>query len=340
MTLEGVAQAPPTPTEGPAAASPAAASSAAAPPIAGSPAVTSSAAAPPIATSPAITSSATASPIATSPAATPPGDLEPPRYLGSPRRRPAVSTAVRGAVPLLLVTAWWYGTGSGAISPDVLAGPGAVLGALGELVATGQLGDYLLASARRAGLGVLAGGGIGLLLGVVAGLSALGEELIDPTMQMKRAVPFLALVPLFISWFGVEETFKVVLIAVAAVGPMYAYSYLGVRGADRKTVEAARGFGLTGPRLVLGVVIPTALPNILMALRICLSVSLTGLIAAEQIGATEGIGYLVTLAQQYYRSDYMVLCILIYAVLGLLIDLAIRGVERLAMPWRGHVAAR
>ncbi|MER5418243.1 ABC transporter permease [Streptosporangium roseum] len=300
-----------------------------------SPAAASSAAASPITASP-----ITAAPDAAPPAATAPGALEPPRYLGSRRRRPAVSTAVRVTVPLLLVAAWWYGTGSGAISPDVLAGPGAVLGALGELVATGQLGDYLLASARRAGLGVLAGGGIGLLLGVVAGLSALGEELIDPTMQMKRAVPFLALVPLFISWFGVEETFKVVLIAVAAVGPMYAYSYLGVRGVDRKTIEAARGFGLTGARLALGVIVPTALPNILMALRICLSVSLTGLIAAEQIGATEGIGYLVTLAQQYYRSDYMVLCILIYAVLGLLIDLAIRGVERLAMPWRGQVAAR
>ncbi|MBB2911229.1 sulfonate transport system permease protein [Streptosporangium becharense] len=266
--------------------------------------------------------------------------LETPRYLGTRRRRPAVSAAVRVLVPLLLLAAWWYGTDSGAVPPDVLAGPGAVAGAFGELVATGQLGEYLLASARRAGLGVLVGGGLGLLLGVVAGLSALGEELIDPTMQMKRAVPFLALVPLFISWFGVEETFKVVLIAVAAVGPMYAYSYLGVRGVDRKTVEAARGFGLRGARLAAEVIIPTALPNILMALRICLSVSLTGLIAAEQIGATEGIGYLVTLAQQYYRSDYMVLCILIYAVLGLVIDLLIRGVERLAMPWRGQVAAR
>ncbi|GAA2878998.1 ABC transporter permease [Streptosporangium fragile] len=285
----------------------------------------------------------TATPPVPAPAAempAPPGALETPRYLGARRRRPAVSAAVRILVPLLLLVSWWYGTSSGAIPPDVLAGPGAVAGALGELVATGQLGDYLLASAHRAGLGVLAGGGIGLLLGVVAGLSALGEELIDPTMQMKRAVPFLALVPLFISWFGVEETFKVVLIAVAAAGPMYAYSYLGVRGVDRKTVEAARGFGLGGVRLAVGVIIPTALPNILMALRICLSVSLTGLIAAEQIGATEGIGYLVTLAQQYYRSDYMVLCILIYAVLGLVIDLLIRGVERLAMPWRGQVAAR
>ncbi|MFF4414885.1 ABC transporter permease [Streptosporangium sp. NPDC001559] len=274
------------------------------------------------------------------PTATRLSPLEPPRYLGSRRRAPGLSVPLRLLVPLVLLAAWWYGTASGLISPEILAGPGAVVGALGELAATGQLGDYLLASARRAGLGVLAGGGVGLLLGVVAGLSALGEELVDPTMQMKRAVPFLALVPLFISWFGVEETFKVVLIAVAAASPMYAYTYLGVRGVDRKIVEAARGFGLTGAGLAFGVIIPTALPSVLMALRICLSVSLTGLIAAEQIGATEGIGYLVTLAQQYYRTDYMVLCVVIYAVLGLLIDLVIRAVERVAMPWRGQVTAR
>ncbi|MCG5212771.1 ABC transporter permease [Streptosporangium sp. KLBMP 9127] len=244
------------------------------------------------------------------------------------------------SVPSLLLAAWWVGSAGGGIPADVLAHPASVVGALRELVATGQFGDYVAASAVRAGLGVLLGGGVGLVLGVVAGLSALGEELVDPTMQMKRAVPFLALVPLFISWFGVGETFKVLLIAVASAGPMYAYSYLGVRGVDRKVVEAARGFGLKGFGLAFGVIIPSALPSILMALRICLSVALTGLIAAEQIGATEGIGYLVTLAQQYYRSDYMVLCILIYAVLGLAIDLAIRGVERLAMPWRSHVAAR
>ncbi|MGW5683038.1 ABC transporter permease [Nonomuraea sp. NPDC003754] len=260
--------------------------------------------------------------------------LEEPRFLGTRRRPPALSAAVRGSVPLLLLAAWWYGSAGGAIPSDVLAAPEQVAGALGELAGTGQLGDYLLASAHRAGLGVLLGGGLGLLLGVVAGLSALGEELVDPTMQMKRAVPFLALVPLFISWFGVEETFKVVLIAVAAAGPMYAYTYLGVRGVDRKLVEAARGFGLKGPALALGVVVPTALPNILMALRVSLSVALTGLIAAEQIGATEGIGYLVTLSQQYYRNDYMILCVVIYAVLGLAIDLAVRGVERVSMPWR------
>lgn len=261
-------------------------------------------------------------------------ELEAPAFLAVRRRAPAASLAVRVSVPLLLLALWWYGSASGAVPADVLAGPGAVLRALGELASTGQLAEYLAASAHRAGLGVLLGGGIGLVLGVVSGLSALGEELVDPTMQMKRAVPFLALVPLFISWFGVGETFKVVLIGVSAVAPMYAYTYLGVRGVDRKVVEAARGFGLRGWRLAFGVVIPTALPSILMALRICLSVSLTGLIAAEQIGATEGIGYLVTLAQQYFRGDYMLLCVVVYAVLGLAIDLAIRGVERLVLRWR------
>ncbi|MFI6519397.1 ABC transporter permease [Spirillospora sp. NPDC050679] len=267
-------------------------------------------------------------------------DLRPPAWIGTRRRRPLVSLAVRASVPVLLVALWWYGSASGRVSPDVLTGPGAVLGAFEELVGTGQLADYLLASARRTALGVLAGAGLGLLLGIAAGLSALGEELIDPTLQMKRAVPFLALVPLFISWFGVGETFKIVLIAVAALAPMYAYTYLGVRGVDRKVVEAARGFGLRGARLAALVVVPSALPSILMALRISLSVSLTGLIAAEQIGATEGIGYLVTLAQQYYRNDYMVLCIVVYALLGLAIDLAVRGAERLAMPWQRQVRAR
>ncbi|TMR05630.1 ABC transporter permease [Actinomadura soli] len=278
--------------------------------------------------------------VARRPAAGPVDELRPPPWIGQRRRRPAISLALRVSVPLALLVAWWWGAGSGRIPPDVLTGPGAVLSALGELASTGQLADYVLASARRAALGVLVGCGAGLVLGAAAGLSALGEELIDLTLQMKRAVPFLALVPLFISWFGVGETFKVALIAVAASAPMYAYVYLGVRSVDRKVVEAARGFGLRGARLAVSVVLPSALPSVLMALRISLSVSLTGLIAAEQLGATEGIGYLVTLAQQYYRNDYMVLCILIYALLGLLIDLAIRGLERLATPWRGQVTAR
>jgi sulfonate transport system permease protein len=260
--------------------------------------------------------------------------LETPRFLGNRPRRRARTIAVRASVPILLLAGWWLGAANGWIRGAVLASPADVLRALVELEQSGELKTFLLASLGRAGLGVALGVGTGLLLGVGAGVAAVGEELIDPTMQMLRAVPFLALVPLIISWFGIDETFKVVLIAAASTFPMYAYTYLGVKGVDRKLVEAARSFGLGGWRLLATVILPAALPNLLMALRICLAISVVGLIAAEQVGTTKGIGYLVMLAKQYYRPDYMVLCVVLYATLGLIFDGVIRLLERTLMPWR------
>ncbi|MEV0244958.1 ABC transporter permease [Nocardia sp. NPDC050712] len=257
------------------------------------------------------------------------------------KSRPAwLSVPLRFLLPTLIIAAWWIGSATGALEPQVLAGPGKVWTAFTELLGTGQLVDFALASFTRAALGVALGVGLGLLLGLVAGLSSLGEELVDSTMQIVRAVPFLALVPLFIAWFGIDELYKVLLIAVATIAPMYAYTYLGVRNVDRKVVEAARGFGLTGVRLVLEVILPSALPGVLMALRVCLSISITGLIAAEQVGTTEGVGYLVTLAQEYNRTDYMVLCVVLYALLGLIFDGLVRIAEKYAMPWRRQVAIR
>ncbi|MBF6418320.1 ABC transporter permease [Nocardia farcinica] len=257
------------------------------------------------------------------------------------RSRPAwVSVPLRFLLPALFVAAWWIGSATGAISERVIAGPPAVWTAFTELLGNGQLIDFALASFVRAALGVGIGVSAGLLLGLVSGLSALGEELVDSTMQILRAVPFLALVPLFIAWFGIDELYKILLIAVATVAPMYAYTYLGVRNVDRKMVEAARGFGLSGARLVREVVLPSALPGVLMALRVWLSISITGLIAAEQVGTREGVGYLVTLAQEYNRTDYMVLCVVLYALLGLVFDGLVRLLERFAMPWRKQVAIR
>jgi sulfonate transport system permease protein len=267
-------------------------------------------------------------------------DLERPQFLGTVPRPRSLSVVVRASVPVLLLLAWWYATSADRISPTVLASPGAVARALLELYQTGELRQFLLASFARVGAGVGVGVAVGLVLGVSSGLSAIGEDLVDPTMQMLRAVPFLALAPLLISWFGIDETFKVVLIACASTFPMYAYSYLGVRNVDRKMVEAARSFGLHGWRLLLQVILPSTLPSILMALRICLAISVVGLIAAEQVGTTRGIGYLVLLAKQYFRQDYMVLCILLYASLGLLFDGLIRFLERICMPWRRHSTIR
>lgn len=266
--------------------------------------------------------------------------LAPPRYhVARPRRR-WLSLAMRASVPIALLVAWWWGCRSGAIPSSVLASPGDVARAFVELNGTGELREFLLASLARALAGVTLGVTIGLVLGVSAGLTTLGEELIDPTLQMVRAVPFLALAPLLISWFGIDETFKVVLIACTSAFPMYGYTYVGVRNVDRKVVEAARDFGLRGPRLLFQVILPGALPSLLMALRICLAISVVGLIAGEQVGTTKGIGYLVLLAKQYFRQDYMVLCVLLYATLGLTYDFLIRALERFAMPWRRHVAVR
>ncbi|MGW6033946.1 ABC transporter permease [Gordonia terrae] len=266
--------------------------------------------------------------------------LETPRTRKQRSRPVWLSLPLRFLGPGVIVAVWWIGTATGTISPAVLASPGAVFDAFVELYRTGQLVDFALASLERAALGVGLGVGVGLILGVLAGLYTLGEELIDSTMQINRAIPFLALVPLFIAWFGIDNTFKVLLIAIATVSPMYAYSYLGVRNVDRKMIEAAQGFGLTGGRLILGVIIPAALPGILMALRICLSISITGLIAAEQVGTREGIGYLVSLAQEYNRTDYMILCVVLYAILGLIFDLIVRILEKYSMPWRAGVTVR
>ncbi|NKV79294.1 ABC transporter permease subunit [Rhodococcus hoagii] len=268
-------------------------------------------------------------------------ELETPAYRRQ-RSRPAwLSLPLRLLVPAVLVAGWWIGSATGLISEAVLASPVKVWDAFAELYSTAPASfDFSLASLQRAAIGVFFGTVIGLVLGVLSGLSTLGEELIDSTMQINRAVPFLALVPLFIAWFGIDETFKVVLIAVATVAPMYAYTYLGVRNVDRKMVEAARGFGLTGWRLVAEAILPAALPGVLMGLRICLSLSITGLIAAEQVGTREGIGYLVTLAQEYNRTDYMVLCVVLYAALGLVFDAIVRVVERFAMPWRRLAVVR
>lgn len=266
--------------------------------------------------------------------------LEKPAFCGTRERARARSVATRVAIPAVLLTAWAYGTASGLVPSDVLASPKQVLQALLELHHSGQLRTFLGASLSRAGMGVTLGVSTGMALGTASGLAVLGEELIDPMMQMVRAVPFLALVPLLISWFGVDEKFKVVLIAVASAFPMYAHSYLGVRGVDRKVVEAAHGFGLRGWGLLSKVILPAALPNLLMALRLCLAISVVGLIAAEQVGTTQGIGYLVLLAKQYYRTDYMLLCILLYASLGLVFDLLIRLLERYTMPWRRRGSVR
>ncbi|GEL94145.1 ABC transporter permease [Cellulomonas composti] len=258
--------------------------------------------------------------------------------VGATRRRSASSArtrdvAVRASVPLLLVAAWAVGSASGAIDPLVFPAPWQVWDAFVELVRTGVLWDNLSVSLVRVTVGFAIGGTLGIVLGVTAGLFRLGDQLLDPTLQMLRTIPFLAVAPLLIIWFGIGELPKVVIIATAALFPLYLNTHSGVRGVDRRVLEAGRVFGLRGLRLVRHVILPESIPSILVGLRVSLSVSLLALIVAELTNAPRGLGALMTSAQQYFQTDVLVVIIAVYALWGLSVDLVVRGLERVLLPF-------
>jgi sulfonate transport system permease protein len=255
-----------------------------------------------------------------------------------PRPRPRwYAATIRAAGPLALLALWWAASATGVLTPDVLASPGAVAGAVRELWADGQLTDALATSLTRSGTGLAIGLAAGLTLGVLTGFTRLGDELLDSSIQILRTIPFLALVPLFMVWFGINETAKIALIAVATTFPMYVSTAGGVRSVDRKLVEAMRSFGMGRLAVVREVVLPGALPSLLAGLRLSMTLSVIALIAAEEINTTAGIGYLMVQAGNYARTDILAVCILVYGLLGLLADVIVRLLERLLMPWRRAV---
>ncbi|MGW9115997.1 ABC transporter permease [Streptomyces sp. NPDC055663] len=255
-----------------------------------------------------------------------------------PQRRRArsrtYSATVRTLGPIALLVLWWAASATGVLTPDVLASPEEVLRAVGELWGNGQLPDALTTSLTRSGLGLLIGLTAGLVLGITTGFTRLGDELLDSSIQTLRTIPFLSLVPLFMVWFGINETAKILLIAVATTFPMYVSTSSGVRDTDPELIEAMRSFGMGRFALVREVVLPGALPSLLAGLRLSMTLSVIALIAAEEINATAGIGYLMSQAQSYARTDILAVCILVYGLLGLAADVVVRLLERALMPWR------
>lgn len=254
-----------------------------------------------------------------------------------PRRRErsrARAVTVRALGPAALLALWWAASATGLLTPDVLASPAEVVRAVGEMWGNGQLPDALTTSLTRSGLGLLIGLAAGLTLGVTTGFTRLGDELLDSSLQTLRTIPFLSLVPLFMVWFGINETAKILLIAVATTFPMYVSTSSGVRDTAPRLVEAMRSFGMGRLALVREVVLPGALPSLLAGLRLSMTLSVIALIAAEEINATAGIGYLMSQAQSYARTDVLAVCILVYGLLGLTADLVVRLLERVLMPWR------
>ena len=235
--------------------------------------------------------------------------------------------------PFLLILFWSTGSAAGLIDPRVLPAPWTTAATAWELIRDGHLQDNLAVSAVRAAEGFAWGVGAGVLVALISGLSQLGGYVFDGLVQIKRAIPTLALIPLVILWFGIDESAKLFLVAIGVFFPIYLNTYHGIKSVDAGLVEMARSYGLKGWPLYREVILPGALPSILVGLRFSLGLMWVLLIVAETISAQSGMGYMTMNAREFLKTDVVLVGVLLYAFLGKLADLVARGLERRFLRW-------
>jgi sulfonate transport system permease protein len=236
--------------------------------------------------------------------------------------------------PVAILLAWWVATATGLIDEKFLPSPAEVWDAGVELTRNGKLPDALWSSFKRVFWGTLYGVTAGLAIAIVAGITRRGDDLLDPTMQIIKAIPKYALIPLFIVWLGIEEAPKILLIALATATPVYVNTYSAIRAVDQRLIDAARSVGLSSAGLVRHVVLPGALPGFFSGLRISIANAWLALIVAEQINANSGLGQLAFEARSAYRVDWTMVVVVVYAILGLVSLGLIRLLERRFLQWR------
>jgi sulfonate transport system permease protein len=246
--------------------------------------------------------------------------------------RPIPFAALIGVV--LLVAVWAAGSGLGLIDPRVLSAPWTVISTAGELIANGKLQENLLVSLTRAALGLAFGVAIGLVLALAAGLSRVGDAVLDGPIQIKRAIPSLALLPLLILWFGIGDSMKIITIALGVFVPIYLHTHNGLRAIDSRYVELAETVQLSRWQFIRRVILPGALPGFFLGLRFAVTGALLALVVVEQVNATAGIGYMMELARTYGQTEIILVGLVVYGVLGYSADLGVRLLQRKALSWR------
>jgi sulfonate transport system permease protein len=243
------------------------------------------------------------------------------------------SAALPWALPVALLVVWEIASQSGLLNARLLPAPSAVAVAFRRTLIDGTLLDNTLVSTQRALLGLAIGGGLGFLLGVANGIWRPAETIFDSSLQMLRNVPHLAIIPLVILWFGIGEEAKIFLVAIGSLFPIYLNTYHGIRTVDPGLVEMARVYGLSPLALFWRVILPGALPSILVGLRYALGIMWLTLIVAETISASSGIGYMTMNAREFLQTDVVLLGIIVYALLGKLADVLTRWIEHRALAW-------
>jgi sulfonate transport system permease protein len=236
-------------------------------------------------------------------------------------------------VPILLIVIWQFLVQVGWLSTRVLPAPTGVVQAGIQLAKSGELFRHIGVSSWRAFAGFVVGGGIGLVLGLLNGIFPVAEKLLDTSVQMIRNVPHLALIPLVILWFGIGEEAKLFLVALGVMFPIYLNTFHGIRTVDSGLIEMGKVYGLNATSLFWEIILPGALPSILVGLRYALGIMWLTLIVAETIASDSGIGYMAMNAREFMQTDVVVLSILMYALLGKLADTAARVLEEKWLSW-------
>jgi sulfonate transport system permease protein len=261
-----------------------------------------------------------------------------PAASGSRRAHSLILLWLSWVAPFLLVTVWEGLARFGGLSPHILPAPSKIVVTAAKLIGNGTLIDDMAISLARAAAGFVIGGTMGFSLGTAVGFSRIAEALFDRSIQMIRAIPFLALLPLVIVWFGVGEAEKVFLVSLGVSFPIYINTVLGIRQVDPKLIELGRVMGLSRAQLIKRIVLPGALPSVLTGVRYALATAWLALVVAETIGADSGIGFLAMDAREFLRTDVIVLTILIYALIGVSADTVARLLERRLLAWHPNYA--
>lgn len=242
---------------------------------------------------------------------------------------------VKGFVlPLLIIVVWQMVSASNVVSTTILPSPLKIIDTFVELLISGMLIGHLQISIYRAIVGFLLGASIALLLGFVVGFSRKSESYIDPTMQMLRTIPSLAVTPLFILWFGFDEISKILLIAFASFFPVYVNTYNGIRSVDSKLFEVAQVLEFSKWKQLTKLIFPAALSHILVGIRLSIGIAWLSLVVAELMGSSAGIGYMIMDARQFSQTDKVFVGIIIFGVVGKLTDSLVRILEKRLLKWR------
>ncbi|GIE30621.1 ABC transporter permease [Actinoplanes italicus] len=253
------------------------------------------------------------------------------------RRRLGPGRRIRFAFwigPVLALTVWSIGSATGVIKPAILSAPWDVVVAFEDQWVNHDLLGNILSSLQRSAIGLFLGVTTGAVLAVISGLSRIGESLIDGPIQIKRSVPTLAIIPLFIAWFGIGQEMKIITIALISLVPIYIHTHNGLRSIDGKYAELAETIGISHGEFIRHIVLPGALPGFLLGMRFAVTSSLLGLVVVEQYNAVAGIGHMITLAEQYGQTDVIVVGLVIYGIFGYCADSAVRLTARRVLAWR------